>query len=450
MTDCSNNPPRTGFVTWVIAFALLAVAVYAAVFYLRYAADAWFFQDDFIFIRSYEEHLHPEQWLSPANFGRFISRNLYWWAGWKLFGPHATGYYMFNLALMLSTSLLLLKFCLRHSLSLGLLLASAYWAAGATVGNFCWLSNSQHLLAHALMALYFCVAQRAWHKESVPLLLVSLLVYAASLSANVLSAVAISLPMAFLWLRPRGRYATFSLVTLSVQIGLALLFVITVRPESGGAYATALTLPVLFSNMAYYYGHPAVFLGLTALVCSVAWARLRSGDYIEAWLLVAGPAFILPFLPLTQQHYLSYAAFSHAFMLVGLCICASRAQVHWLRAMAWGIVALVLWELGVQTYYQISYFKHERRGEAQRELVQELNKIVRAKAVPVGSTLCFSEHGEQHVPGTPLPGFWWFVGFGDAFKQFVSSRYSYELMSDGIPCAYNFRIDGRNLSLPAR
>lgn len=424
---------------------LMMAALYCAVFYVRYAGSAWFFQDDFMFLREYEQELHADQWVSAANFGRFLSRNLYWWGGWRLFGANAQAYFLFNLACMAATSMLLLCLCLRHSLALGVLLATAYWTAGATVSNLSWLSNSQHLLAHTLMALYFCLACRAWQQQSWLLLVVSGLVYSLALSANVLSAVSMSLPAILLCARPRGRYAAMSLAMLLVQMCLALWVVITVRPAAGSPYAMNWTVPVVVQNLTFYFGHPVVFIALFALLAGFAWTRFRSGDVLEAWLLLAGPAFIVPFLPLAGQRYMNYAAFSHVFTVVGVCWCVHRAQDLRLRALCWLIAAVVTLTFVTQTQKQMAYFRHEHRGTAQREQVRDLNDIVRAEAIPAGSTLCFSQHGERHVDGEPLPGFWWGVGFGEAFKKFIDAGYNYQLLASDDNCAYPMEIDGGRL-----
>lgn len=427
-------------------FTLLLMSVlYCAVFYARYAGSAWFFQDDFMFLREYEQELYADQWMSAANFGRFLSRNLYWWGGWRLFGANAQAYFLFNLACMAATSMLLLCLCLRHSLALGVLLATAYWTAGATVSNLSWLSNSQHLLAHTLMALYFCLAYHAWQQQRSLLLIVSGFVYALALSANVLSAVAMSLPAILLCVRPRGRFAAMSLVMLVVQLCLALWVVITVKPDAGSPYAMSWTVPVVRQNIAFYFGHPAAFFALAALLSGFAWMRFRAGDALEAWLLLAGPAFIVPFLPLAEQRYMNYAAFSHAFTLLGVCLCAYRAQDGRSRMFCSCVVVVVLLAFVTQTQRQMAYFKHERRGAAQREQIRDLNDIVRAEGVPAGSTLCFSQHGELHVEGRPLPGFWWGVGFGQAFQKFASDRYDYKLMSERLSCTYQIRVDGARL-----
>lgn len=430
---------------WPLFALLLMCALYCAVFYVRYAGSAWFFQDDFMFLREYEQELHADQLVSAANFGRFLSRNLYWWGGWRLFGANAQAYFLVNLACMVVTSVLLMCLCLRHSLTLGVLLATAYWIAGATVSNFAWLSNSQHLLAHTLMALYFCLAYRAWQQQRLLLLLVSGLVYALALSANVLSAVAMSLPVILLCARPRGRFAAMSLVMLVVQLCLALWIVITVKPDAGSPYAMSWTVPVVGQNLAYYFGHPAAFFAMAALLSSFAWMRFRAGDALEAWLLLAGPAFIVPFLPLAGQRYMNYAAFSHVFTLVGVCLCAYRAQGYRWRGLCSCVVIVVLLAFIKQTHRQMAYFKHEHRGADQREQIRSLNEVVRTEGIVEGSTLCFSQYGERHVDGEPLPGFWWFVGFGDAFKKFVSDRYDYKLMSDGLACTYEIRVDGAKL-----
>lgn len=420
---------------------LMMATLYCAVFYIRYAGIAWFFQDDFMFLREYAQQLHADQWVSTANFGRFLSRNLYWWSGWKLFGANAQAYFLFNLACMACTSLLLLSLCLRHSLVLGALFATAYWTAGPTVSNLSWLSNSQHLLAHTLMALYFCLAYRAWQQQGPLLLLVSGLVYALALSANVLSAVAMLLPAILLCARPRGRFAAMSGAMLVAQLGLALWVVITVKPEAGSPYAMNWTLPVVAQNLTFYFGHPAVFIALLAMLASFAWTRFRAGDPLEAWLLLAGPAFIVPFLPLAGQRYMNYAAFSHAFTLLGVCLCAYRAESRRWRMLCASVVVVVLLAFVAQTQRQMAYFKREHRGADQREQIRALNDIVRAQGIPAGSTLCFSQHGERHVEGEPLPGFWWGVGFGEAFKKFVNAGYNYQLLVRDEDCPYLMRID---------
>ena len=423
-------------------FTLLLMAVlYCAVFYARYAGSAWFFQDDFMFLREYEQELHADQWMSAVNFGRFLSRNLYWWGGWRLFGANAQAYFLFNLACMAATSMLLLCLCLRHSLALGVLLATAYWTAGATVGNLSWLSNSQHLLAHTLMALYFCLAYHAWQQQRSLLLIVSGFVYALALSANVLSAVAMSLPAILLCARPRGRFAAMSLVMLVVQLCLALWVVITVKPDAGSPYAMSWTVSVVRQNIAFYFGHPAAFFALAALLSGFAWMRFRAGDALEAWLLLAGPAFIVPFLPLAEQRYMNYAAFSHVFTVVGVYWCVYRAQdLRW-RVLCLLIAVVVTLAFVTQTHRQMAYFKHERRGSDQRELIRALNDIVHAEPIPAGSTLCFSHHGERHVAGEPLPGFWWGVGFGEAFKKFIDAGYNYQLLTRDDTCEYPMEID---------
>lgn len=405
-----------------------------------------------MFLRVHEDRLHLNQLLSAENFGRFVSRNLYWWGGWKLLGENAQGYFMVNLALAMSTSVLLLRLCWDHSVVLGLLLAAAYWTAGATVGNLSWLSNSQHLLAHTLMALYFCLAQRAWRQESMLWLLASLAVYALALSANVLSAVAMLFPflLLLLLLRAKGRFAVASSAALALQLSMALLLVITVKPEAGSPYAMTWAWPVVIRNMNFYHGHWAMFIGFSALLMGFAWKRFRAGDHLEAWLMLSGPAFILPFLPLAQQRYINYAAFSHSFFFVGLCLCACRAQGRWLRPVTWGVAGLMTLAFALQTHRQMSYFQGERRGATQRELVHALDEVVRAEPMPAGSVLCFSEKGERHVPGNPLPGFWWGVGFGDAFKKFVSDQYKYELLSDDVSCSRHFDVDGPRLHVLAR
>lgn len=65
-------------------------------FYVSYASTAWFFQDDFGFIAEYANSIWVNQLFDFSNFGRFVSRNIYWFLGGKLFGDNSSYYFIFN------------------------------------------------------------------------------------------------------------------------------------------------------------------------------------------------------------------------------------------------------------------------------------------------------------------------------------------------------------------
>lgn len=423
------------------------VILYCLRFYWQYSGQGWFFQDDFFFIHDYEHQLKPSQWFSADNFGRFLSRNVYWWGLLNTFGRDAQAFFLFNLAVVLGTAGLLTAFVWPVSRWAACLTGAAYVTAGPTVANFSWLSNSQHLLAHFFLAAYLLLVQRSWQRQSSIGVLCSAPVFVLALSSNVLSAVALSYPVLLLLHKPRGEGCRVMWATLVFNVFCALGFVWVLRPAQSGYYATSLSWEVVSRNMGYYYGHAAVFLALTAMLVAAGWYRLKAGHPQEAWVLVAGPVFIIPFLPLVHQHYLNYAALSHVFILVGVFMLAAfKLPKRW-RYWVWGLVVVLGAFFVRSAAAQIKNFRHEQRGADQRAQVEALQNYFRQGKIMPGTVICFSRTGESHHADSPMPGYWWGVAFGDAFQVFVSEKNQYVLRGATNQCALDARIDGPRLSL---
>lgn len=435
-----------------LSLAVFSSAIlYCVYFYWQYAQQAWFYQDDFSFIAGYEHSVQPMQWLSADNFGRFVSRNVYWWGLLNTFGRDAQAFFVFNLVLMLGTAALLTAFVWPVSRWAAGLTGAAYVCAGASVCNFSWLSNSQHLLAHFFVALFLLSMHLAWMRQCAVGVVISAPIFVLALSSNVLSAVALSFPVLLLWDQPRGR---FSMVMLGVVIALAccvLSVVWVLRPAQDGYYATSLAWSVMSRNMGAYFGHWTVLLLLGGGLLAAGLWFLARREPVQAWLLIAGPAFIVPFLPLVHQHYTNYAALSHVFTLVGggvLTCMALKARGKWFAAVLFAVLAMAF---ARSTWTQIKHFHLERRGAEEQALVQTMLRWHNEQALGGdGATLCFSRQGEHHVQGSPLPSFWWALAFGEAFKTFVSNRYQYELHSVGVPCRVQIRVDGASMSVVGR
>jgi hypothetical protein len=81
--------PRAAVCRGVPTSIKIGIAVpflFLAYDYVRYAARAWFFGDDFIFIDKYHDSMRFGELLHPQGFGRFVSTNAYWNVAWRLFG----------------------------------------------------------------------------------------------------------------------------------------------------------------------------------------------------------------------------------------------------------------------------------------------------------------------------------------------------------------------------
>lgn len=436
--------------------ALMLVAASAAVlyclrFYWQYAEQAWFFQDDFSFIAGYEHDVQPMQWLSAENFGRFLSRNVYWWGLLNIFGRDAHAFYLFNLVLMLATAALLVAFVWPVSRWVAGLAGLAYFGAGATVSNFAWLSNSQHLLAHFFVAFFLLSIRMVWARQSAVGLLACASLFILALSSNVLSVVALSFPLLLLWCHPRGRFSMAMWGVLAVLACSAISLFWVLRPAQEGHYATSLAWPVLSRNMGFYFGHWSVLLSLAGWLFAAGLKRLARREPLQAWVLMAGPAFIVPFLPLVHQHYANYAALSHVFTLVGVSVLAcvvSEGRTKLCSAILFVVLALVF---ARSTAAQIKSLRHEQRGANEQALVQTMFRWHQEHALGSdGSLLCFSQQGEHHVPGTPFPSYWWGLAFGEAFKTFVSDRYRYELSAIDKHCRAQIWVHGAAMRLVSR
>lgn len=431
-------------VTWRAALfaAALAFPLYNCLqFYGHYLGQAWFYQDDFLFIIDHEGQLKPWQLMSAENFGRFVSRNLYWWGILDVFGREAKVFFQINLLMIFCTTGLLYRFIRPVSPWLAALTATAYFIGGGTIGNFSWVSNSQHLLAHLFVAVYLVLVSAAWRRNSVLLMLISAPVFVLALSANLLSAVALSWPVFLLTQRLQKPFKVTLLLTLMLEGGFVLVLLWVLRGAHADAYSTSLAPSVLFKNMGHYYGHAAVFMGLALILGSQGVSLLRLKRPQEAWLMCAGPLFILPFLPLVYQHYLNYAVLSHVFMLVGVAVLVLRSEGGWRRAACLMLLALTIF-LVRESYRQTRHFEREPRGADERALIQTMGQMIKSTPVRAGAIICFSEAGKPlHVPGEPLPFFWWGLAFGKAFEAYIHQDVQYALMESGRRCTHQALID---------
>ncbi len=98
-----NETRFPGAALLVIPFALMSA------WYLNYAFHGWFQQDDFGSIYLYQHSLHTSNLWNFNDFGRFLSRNVYWHFLWQIFGAQAAYYFLFNFLTIAGTTFVIFR-----------------------------------------------------------------------------------------------------------------------------------------------------------------------------------------------------------------------------------------------------------------------------------------------------------------------------------------------------
>lgn len=425
-------------VSFIVAFLLF--------FYIAYALKAWFFQDDFGFIRQYAHSLEARQLLSLENFGRFVSRNVYWHVGLRYFSHNAEYFYLFNLLTILATSYFLyLIFSEKYGRFEGLVAALLYFALPATIESYAWLSNSQHLIAHFFVILFVYFFNRrdgSEIKRSVYLSAILLLGF----QSNIFMSMALSLPIFMLFSekrQPDKRQRRIFSNYIVTFFGLCLFawFFSKLSGHQAEAYATAYNLKTLAGNLAFYFKNKSLAaLWLFSIIFGAVYAYAKK-LYFVSWLYLASAAFFMPFAFFVHQRYAQYGALSYLFFL--LAVWSSLIQIFQTRLS--GILKycgfiLTLGVFSASLKHPIGYFSDNPRGSAQKSQVNFLKNYVAQN--PELKRLCFQTQDNfintTGVEVWDIPPDWWFVGFGQAFSLFVSSQIEFELAKPNSRCDANF------------
>jgi hypothetical protein len=428
---------------WGAVALVAAPMVCMLAFYLWYAQHAWFYQDDFFFIHDYEHNLQVQQWISHENFGRFLSRNFYWWSLLQAFGRHAQAFFLVNLALMAGTSCLLYLLLRKTSEHAALAAGAFYFCCAPSIGNYSWICNSQHILAHFLILAYLLQVRR-WDTTQSPLMAITMsLTFLMAISANILAIVALLYP-AILISRARASNHSWTLrLVTGIQALSALVLLKVIRANDAGPYSTAWQLDTIHENITFYFGSLWFFLAACGLLAYHAWQRWQEGDSLATWLLLSGPAFIVPFLPLSHQRYLNYAALSHTLLLAGLILAVLKLPLKVLTA---ALLSLFLLQSVQQVLDQKSYFSSNQRGVKEHAILGATQSLLEDLSPPDGARICVSQHGESHANQAPLPLFWWGLAFGQAFKVYVSDRFHYQLQGEAADCDLRLMLEPLTLA----
>ncbi len=432
---------------------LLIAAAFALVlmFDIRYATQAWFHQDDFNLMEQYRDSVHWAELLNLNDFGRFVTRNVYWSVGLFVFGNNATAFYLANLVTIAATSAVIYaifrpRLGSRHSLVAALL----YFCLPAVVIAYIWIANSQHLIGHFFALLFVWL----YMKDDAPRMsaakLVGLIaIFIVGLLSNVFVGFVISLPIWFMLFEKAKRRDKGHWILAGVGCALFLYLIHSLHRFQTGPYSVEVSAETFMVNLDAYFHHVWIFAVWLVICIGGGLHTLARGRRFESWLFVASLLFFSPFAFLKFQHYLQYVAMQQLFFLLGfwslLCmLLLARHQVALIRIGAALVVIIFL--TGIS---QMRGFMRNPRGSGAKLIVAELAAFDGAH--PEIQHYCFSAPG-GHISKTGIkvwniPDLWWHVAFGTAFKQFVSPNKSYQLVQDTGPCDVTFDLEEDHIIL---
>lgn len=433
----------------IFGFGLPTIVV--LYFYLSYANEAWFWQDDFEFISHYANSMRWGQLYDFSNFGRFLSRNGYWHWGVKYFSINSQFFYVFNFFVILCSSFLLYKIFERHGRFNAFVAGLIYFILPATIESYSWLSNSQHLLGHFFVLLFVYlftrdVAVKGRLEELVWVLQLGL-VLILGLFSNIFVSMVVSLPVWMVVVSKEYRKSKPTYFIIAFGVFLFVIFFFKLSGAQTGAYLTSYTLEALTKNLNFYLGGGYfVVIWISSLVAGAVYA-FSMKNYFVSWLFLASVAFFLPFAFFQHQRYGQYGALAYLFFLLG--VWSLLVQSKWrCRPNLIGYIGLsmVLIIFFKSLEPAIRYFSENPRGAEQKQQVRFLRDF--GSEHPGLKNYCFRSHrkvvNETGVKEWDIPGDWWFVGFGKAFTLFVSNEKTYELIQDAEHCdAVFFFKDGR-------
>ena len=430
----AENPP-------LLAIGVSFIGAFLLFFYITYALKGWFFQDDFGFISQYAHSIEPRQLLNLENFGRFVSRNVYWHVGLRYFSYHAEYFYLFNLLTILATSYLLyLIFSEKYGRFEGIVAALLYFALPATIESYAWLSNSQHLMAHFFVVLFVYFFDRINGTEIKRSACLSAILF-LGFQSNIFMAVALSLPIFMSFADQRHRRLFSNYIVTFFGLCLFAWFFYRLSSHQAEAHSTAYDFATLAENLFFYFKNKIfVALWLLAVVFGAVYAYFRKA-YFVSWLFLASVAFFVPFAFFIHQRYAQYAALTYLFFLLAtwaVSLEIFQARLSGFLKCCGFILALAVFSSSLQ--HPVRHFNENPKGAAQKSQVNFLKNYARQN--PELNSFCFqTQDAVINATGVEVwdaPPDWRFAGFGEAFSLFVSSQIEFELADPSLRCDANF------------
>jgi hypothetical protein len=448
MDDLTNNASKTSkgrFEKYLHLALLLLVSPFAVSllsFYLSYAHQAWFSLDDFQFVASQRDPHFTlfmnwrivEAPFSPANnpfltdFGRPVGKNLYWWLTGNVFGRDAAAYFYFNFVIICSSARLAGAIIRkRFGLPAGVACGLAYLCLPATVWNYGWLSNEQHLLGDffALLFVYYLCRRDPSSLRNRDYIVLSLIFIAAIFSVISSAGVMMFPGVIYMQRRLHGERGGNRLLWLTGFLALCTVFLLLcLRPLNSGVYATSVNFSTFISGLNFYFGRWLPLIAALVLVNAFVGVWKRNWFIVGALTASCVSYAFFGFLPI--QRYVNYCS-----LVLELLVLASVATVmtllpaiNWLRAITSATLALLLFTLPWTG--AISLFKSYPRGAQDKIYLAGIERF--AAQNPLLHRYCF-----YNPPTANYPNAWMTQSLGLAFHDYLPSSDQFVTLASATP-----------------
>jgi hypothetical protein len=415
---------------WVILIAL-AVTTATVKTYVHYSQKGDLFLDDYFLGNRYKNSLRWEELWNFENFGRFISRNVYWRLGSLVFHDRAQFYYLLNILIIIATAVLLAKFVSRRqSWLVASVIGSIYLVSAATVDEFIWISNSQHLIAHMFIALFLVVSDRI-NLAATPKSALLVAIFSIGLFTNLIFGVALLWPtLRILHQTPEIRTKEIrNFLIPSAVISLAFL-VLFFRVRENVYYSTAIDYQTLELNVDFYF-HGWLMFAVWILALSLGlFIGIRRKNLLTIFFSAGSFLLFMPFAFQEFQRYSHYMNMSQLFLAAGWLIVAS--EVSRLPKVVFCVIAtVVLMGFFIQGKEQVHAWEAGPWGPGSRKVIEDMQAID-SKLPSDPLRYCFDVENDQKVMGASAT--WWSVGLGGGFEWLVDDSDTYKLLGEDSGC----------------
>ncbi|WP_321796380.1 hypothetical protein [Caballeronia sp. J97] len=406
----------------LLAYVSFGICVLVLAAYLTIISRSYFFQDDFEFWPYYST-LHLSELFNPAiNFGRPITRDLYFFLTSHLLGADSSNYFYLNLVVIAGVCTLIYRTLREFDLDpwTAATAAMVYFYMTPTVPHASWISNSQHTIAH-LFSFWFIFSTLRDINAGHPRVLRSALIYGLAMFSNVSSLFALVFVGLHVVLRhhrsPLNRF-------IPLVSGIALL----------AACTLAWSLAISHSADVHYH------LDLS-LDHSIDYARfydelLREGMIGSWYRLLFAAILILTLWNWKRNYLLTIPLAGSMATAVGMLFFLGAQRTLGYLAIPYLMLVLTLfsnfagqvfraeerrsWVLLTLTVCFIFYSVENGAPTRNNFMLSPYGAGIRdaqeaIKSVPIDkdTTFCFAPEKPSDQPG-PAP-FWIFLGRGNAF-----------------------------------
>ena len=427
-----------------ILLALIGPIVILTWFYVFYAQNAWFCQDDFDFISKYSVSVEWRQLYDFSDFVRFLSRNVYWHFCLKWFSHNAQYFYLTNFSIILATGFLIYAIFRReYGRFEGLIAGLLYLMLPATIESYVWISNSQHIIGHFFVALfvYVFVSNRGdTDKASEIFRAIALsIILVLGILSNIFVIMVLSLPAWMLLIDRRTWRAKSIYALLIFGVMLFIFFFHKLAANQTGAYSTSYTPKVVIDNAEYYAGGKAravfwfILVGLGGI-----YAALKN-KYMTSWFFLASFAFFIPFafFSVSYHRYGQYGELSNLFFLLAVwSFLIEFIGVRGAYFVGYAGLVMVFSVFFHALEPSVRYFSESPMGAAQKKQIDYLKEY--EVLHPEKAKYCFrSDKKVNNATGVKewdIPAEWWALDFGKALTLFANPDKTYNLLQSSADC----------------